>query len=89
MCPCQLRIPNPVEISIAQAWYKTCPLVSQSKPAGQHPTPTPTIYTTSLTMVQHIKQAFQYIQSSSLPTLRINVYARHISELAKYVQQPL
>ena len=75
MHPCQLRIPSQVTVGAAQAWYTACPLVSQSKPATQHPTPTPTTYTTSLTMVQHAQQTSQCIQSRSLLALKITVYA--------------
>ena len=75
MHQCQLRIPSQVAVGAALAWYTACPLVSQNKPATQHPTPTSTTYTTSLTMVQHAKQTFQCTQSTSLPTLGITVHA--------------
>ena len=75
MHPCQLRIPSQVAVGAAQAWYTACPLVSQSKPATQHPTPTPTTYATGSTTVQHAQQTSQCIQSSSLLSLRITVHA--------------
>ena len=58
-----------------QAWYTACPLLSQNKPVTQHPTPTLTTYTTSLTMVQHAQQTCQCIQNNSLLALRITVHA--------------
>ena len=75
MHPCQLQIPSQVAVGAAQAWYTAYPLVSQNKPATQHPTPTPTTYATSLTTVQHAQQTSQCIQSSSLLSLRITVHA--------------
>ena len=75
MHPCQLLIYSQVAVGTAQAWYIACPLVSQNKPATQHPTPTPTTYATSSTMVQHAQQTSKCIQSSSLLSLRITVHA--------------
>ena len=75
MHPCQLRIPSQVMVGTAQAWYTACPLVSQNKPATQHPTPNPTTYVTGSTTVQHAQQTSQCIQSNSLLALKITVHA--------------